>query len=82
MPSSAPPYTSPSFPAIHLERLSYATGISANGIWRIFRGNRRPSFEAAKRIAEALQVSLDELYAELEPKWQTWEQAEWAEDAS
>lgn len=76
LPSYGAPLTSPTFPAIYLPLLAERTGASCNMLWRVFRGNRRPSLELARRIAEALDVTLDELYDELAPKWDVWEEEE------
>ncbi|MFA5879987.1 MAG: helix-turn-helix transcriptional regulator [Candidatus Margulisiibacteriota bacterium] len=41
--------------------LASAVDITEDGLFKIERGDRNPSFELVKKIAEVLHISLDEL---------------------
>lgn len=46
--------------------LARQTGLSKAHISKIFNGLRRPSWKTARRIANALDITLDELYEHLD----------------
>jgi transcriptional regulator with XRE-family HTH domain len=45
--------------------LARRTGLSKAHISKIFNGARKPSLKVARRLSEALEISLDELYDHL-----------------
>jgi transcriptional regulator with XRE-family HTH domain len=47
-------------------RVAQRTGYSRSAISRIFDGTRQPSRLSAERIADCLNITVAELYAELE----------------
>ena len=47
----------------------HRTGYDWSYIWRVMKGIVRPSLQAAKLIADAKGVTIDELYEELRPLW-------------
>ncbi len=49
---------------IHQEQLAYMTGLSANYIGMIERGEKLPALDTFLRIADALEVSADMLLAD------------------
>ena len=53
---------------INRSRMAEATGIDVGHASRVLSGQRNPSLGLAKRIADYLKISLDELYRMLFPE--------------
>ena len=47
---------------INLNRLALKTGFSASYLGRVIRGERHPSMTCAIRLAQAMGMTVDELY--------------------